>query len=635
MAKASWIGQTIGGRYQIEQLLGQGGMSAVYRAQDPNLRRIVAIKLIHTHLSDDPSFVRRFMEEAATVAQLRHPNIIQVYDFDHDEDVYYIVFEFIPGESLHARLDRLVSSGRKISFEEAIRITATVADALDYAHRRNLVHRDVKPANVMINIQEEPILMDFGIVKIVGGTQHTATGATIGTARYMAPEQVRSENIDARTDLYSLGVVLFEMLAGRPPYMADSAMTMMMMHISDPVPDLTEFRPETPRALREIVAKALAKNPAQRFQSGAELAAALRAVDLSNPNQTLGLGLTAAAAAAAATVVEPLPGTYERPAPAGARPLPQGQPVRSAAGPGAAAAGMGAAQPGVAQPPPRPATAPPPEKSNRTPLYLIGGGVALVLMLLVCVVGVMALYPTLVGGGEEGPNATGTAIAAAQTQVSGTATALSGDLSTAEAIAEATLAAGGDPAAAATATSIAATATAASQLATQSAEALATQEAGGNATVAATPTEAAAATEPPATQAPTATNEPTIAPSPTTEPTLAPTEPPPPTDTPQPEGEQVRITGITLEGGVYYVSFETFNYTPALPGMHVHFFFDTVPPEQAGVPGGGPWILYGGPSPFTQYTEADRPAGAGQMCALVANPNHSVIQGTGNCWALP
>lgn len=605
MAKASWIGQTIGGRYQIEQLIGQGGMSAVYRANDPNLRRIVAVKLIHTHLSDDPSFVRRFMEEAATVAQLRHPNIIQVYDFDHDEDVYFIVFEFIPGESLHARLDRVVKSGRKISFEEAIRITAGVADALDYAHRRSLVHRDVKPANVMINVQEEPILMDFGIVKIVGGTQHTATGATVGTARYMSPEQVRSDNIDPRTDIYSLGVMLFEMLAGRAPFVADSAMTMMMMHVSDPVPDLNEFRPDTPRALREIVAKALAKNPANRFQTAGEFAAALRAVDLSNPNQSLGLGLTAAAAAAAPTVVEPLQSTYERPAPAatGARPQPQGQPARTAA-PVTAAVGAGA-QPAIAPPPPA--------KGSRTPLYLVGGAVALVLLLLVCLVGAMALYPALAGGGEDGANATETAIAAAQSGVAGTATALAGELATAQVGVQATLAAGNDPAAAASATAIA-------QLATQAAG---TEVA---------PTGEVAPTQP-------ATSEPTIAPSPTTAPTeaptLAPTDTPPPTEPPTPEGDQVRITGITLEGGAYYVNFETFNYTAQLPGMHVHFFFNTVPPEQAGVPGGGPWILYGGPSPFTQYTAADRPAGADQMCALVANPDHSVIQGTGNCWPLP
>lgn len=271
MAPPSWIGHTLNGRYQITELLGQGGMSAVYKADDPNLRRAVAVKLIHSHLSDDSEFVRRFEEEATAVAQLRHPHIVQVFDFNHDDNTYYIVFEYVPGETLSDRLKRFHESSRAMPFVDVLRIALQVAKALGYAHQRNLVHRDVKPANVLLNVQSEAILTDFGIVKITGGTQHTATGAVLGTAQYMSPEQIRGTSIDARSDLYSLGVMLFEMVGGRPPFSADSAMTLMMMHMTDPVPDLRNIRPETPPRLIDIIEKALAKEPDERYQSAADL----------------------------------------------------------------------------------------------------------------------------------------------------------------------------------------------------------------------------------------------------------------------------------------------------------------------------------------------------------------------------
>ncbi|NJN44628.1 MAG: serine/threonine protein kinase [Anaerolineae bacterium] len=217
MSQPSWIGHALNNRYKIEEELGAGGMSAVYKANDPNLKRIVAIKLIHPHLSKDPEFVRRFEAEAAAVAQLRHSNIIQVYDFNHDGDTYYMVLEFVPGETLQARLKRLVGDKRKLSIEEVVKYAAQICEAADYAHKRGMVHRDIKPANVMLDIHNNAILMDFGIVRIVGGTNHTATGAVVGTALYMSPEQIRGEHPDHRADIYSLGVMLFEMAGGRPP----------------------------------------------------------------------------------------------------------------------------------------------------------------------------------------------------------------------------------------------------------------------------------------------------------------------------------------------------------------------------------------------------------------------------------
>jgi len=278
MSQPSWIGLTLSERYRIEELLGEGGMSAVYKGTDPNLRRTVAIKLIHTHLSKDAEFVSRFEEEAAAVAQLRHRNAIQVFDFDHDGDTYYMVLEFVPGETLQARLTQLNASNRRLSTEETIALATSICDALSYAHKRGLIHRDVKPANIMLDVHGQPILMDFGIAKIIGGKLHTATGAILGTALYMSPEQIRGELPDSRVDIYSLGVVLFEMASGRPPFEGDSAMTVMMKHVNDPVPDLRELNPDAPPALKAVIEKALAKDPKDRFQTTEEMSRALRDV---------------------------------------------------------------------------------------------------------------------------------------------------------------------------------------------------------------------------------------------------------------------------------------------------------------------------------------------------------------------
>src|SRR5688572_14480011 len=286
MTRPSWIGYTLGGRYQIEALLGQGGMSAVYRAHDPNLRRAVAVKLIHSHLSNDQEFVRRFETEAAAIAQLRHPNIVQVYDFDHDGDTYYTVMEFVPGESLQERLKSLNAAGQRLPVAQAAGLMATVCDAVAYAHTRGMIHRDLKPANVMLMANDQPVLTDFGVAKILGSQQHTATGAVLGTPMYMSPEQVQGLPQDGRTDLYSIGIMLYEMAAGRPPYEGDSAITIMLKHVNEPLPDLRLRAGDVPASLKDIIQRALAKQPADRFQDGAELAAALRAVALAPGSAT-------------------------------------------------------------------------------------------------------------------------------------------------------------------------------------------------------------------------------------------------------------------------------------------------------------------------------------------------------------
>jgi serine/threonine-protein kinase len=559
MSKPNWIGQTLGGRYDIRELIGQGGMSAVYKAYDPNLRRVVALKLIHAHLSSDPEFVRRFQEEGAAVAQLRHNNIIQVYDFNHDGDTYYIVFEFIPGESLQARLKRLADTGQQMPYDQTVEIAANITDALHYAHTRGLIHRDIKPANVMLNVQGQAILMDFGIVKIMGGDSHTATGAVLGTARYMAPEQIKGEQVTGRADIYAVGVMLYEMVGGRPPFKADSAMTLMMMHVNDPIPDLRHLRPSVPTDLVQIINKALAKDPNQRYQSAAELAQALRSARLTAPSEA-----TAVTPVIDATQIEQ---PVFSPPPPGAtllEPSPVRPPTAAHTQPPAARA------PAAQSPPPVPAST---GKSSSRRLLLFGG-IGLAMLLLFClIIGAVAL--NAFGNTQEE-----TPIAAEET-----ATVEAEVTTTIAVIAEATTA---------------------------------VEETGLTST---------ATTQPPPTTTPSPSNTPT--PTATSEPTNTPTPTLPP-------GPYVQINGITIENGRYSVAFETFEYTPINPGMHIHFFFNTVPPENAGVgPNQQNWFVYYDGSPFTGYALTDRPGGATQMCALVANQNHTIILETGNCVNLP
>ncbi len=273
-----WVGQTLGNRYRIESLLGQGGMSTVYRATDPNLRREVAIKVIHPHLSRDPEFVRRFEQEAASIAQLRHPNIIQVYDFNHDDKIYYIVLEYIDGQDLKQRLKSSSDSGRVFTVKDAVTIMASICDAVAYAHERGMIHRDLKPANVMLTAKNQPVLTDFGVAKLLDGLDHTATGAIVGTAKYMSPEQAKGERPDERSDIYSLGVMLYEMIAGRPPFDADTTVAVLMKHVNEPVPDIRQLHRNLPEDVVRILNKALAKDKRDRYQTAFQMAVALKSV---------------------------------------------------------------------------------------------------------------------------------------------------------------------------------------------------------------------------------------------------------------------------------------------------------------------------------------------------------------------
>jgi serine/threonine-protein kinase len=278
MLQSDWIGHTIAGRYRLEAVLGQGGMSTVYLATDPNLQRKVAVKLIHQHLSSDPQFVRRFEQEAAAVAQLRHPNIIQVYDFNHEGELYYMILEYVSGDTLQARLKALNAIHGRLDPAESISIMTIICDAVAYAHQRGMIHRDLKPANVILSTNSQPILMDFGVAKMLDAAHHTATGTVVGTAKYMSPEQARGAHPDERADIYSLGVMLYEMVTGQPPFDGESAVSIMMKHVNDPLPDISKIERSAPDELIDVIEKSLAKSPNNRYQSATDMAEGLREV---------------------------------------------------------------------------------------------------------------------------------------------------------------------------------------------------------------------------------------------------------------------------------------------------------------------------------------------------------------------
>jgi serine/threonine protein kinase len=557
MPRPTWVGHVFNNRYEVLELLGQGGMSAVYKANDPNLKRVVAVKLIHAHLSNNQDFLRRFEEEATAVAQLRHSNIVQVYDYSHEDETYYMVLEFVPGETLQARLQRLNQAGRRMEAEEAVRYAIDVCEAIDYAHKRGMVHRDIKPANIMLDIHGHAILMDFGIAKMVGSQTHTATGAVVGTALYMSPEMIQGESPDPRSDIYSLGVTLFEAVSGQPPFKADSAMTLMMMHLNDPLPDLHRLVPDVPDILIGVIEKALAKKREDRFQSAAEMIRALK----------VALGRIQSGAAATATETRPPDGletrpeqrqsantyveaspdaqrippvmpsihsqntsidagqpaaqnTYQEETPAG-----QYHPDQTISGGGAqtyAASPPGGAPPAGVGSYPVGGSGPqhPPQRSNR--MLLIGGGaVALLAVACLAVAAIFAL-PRLFNTGNSGAGL-----------LPGT---------------------GSDP----TATAPAVVLDVSSPTTTEAATATTAP----TATDSVTPTPWATDTPAP----PTVTPTPTLSPTPTVPPGI----------------KYVRINQIGIEGDHYVVEYETFLYTEQLPGEHVHFFFDTVPRSKPG-----------------------------------------------------
>lgn len=554
------------GRYIVESELGRGGMATVYLATDPRFRRQVAIKVLPREFLHEPTFRARFDREAQTIATLEHPAILPVYDFGEDDGQPFIVMRYLSGGSLADVLQQ-----RRLTPDEIAHLYERISAALDEAHSRGVIHRDLKPGNIMYDQRGEPYLSDFGIAKLQEAAGGTLTGGgVVGTPAYMSPEQAKgNREIDGRSDVYALGAILYQLLTGDMPYKADTPIGLVVKHITDPVPSLKDAAPNV-AIFDPIIQTAMAKNPDDRYSSAGELAAAIREV----------IGGSKATAPTAWVTNAPAAPTHLPPTPAPASAAMAGTVMEDSApdsfagtrveesAPVAPApvvatrvdTGTSApAKPGLTPP----AAAAPAKKSGGLPLlWIIGGGIGLFVVVgLIALIGGGAFFAAQISGGNQ-PTAT-------------------------------------EPVAVSTpdTTEVA---------------------------VVIEQTQAAAAAETEAAQ-PTATDEPTATPTVTATPTATPT----------PDIDFVDITRIDLINNTYSVTFTTYNYTPALPSKHIHFFYNTVPPDQAGVPGVGPWQIYGGSSPFTLFNTSNRPNGATQICALVANPEHTVQPNSGNCWNIP
>ena len=390
------IGQVLGGRYRLVELLGTGGMATIYRATDTGLGRDVALKLLRPEYLRDPDFSSRFRQEAQAAASLSHPNIVTVYDYGEDPSGPYIVMELIDGEDLATILRR---SGT-LPPRQVARIGAGVARALAAAHARGLVHRDIKPGNVLIGTDGQVKVVDFGIARAIAEAQVTLPGTTLGSVHYFSPEQARGEPATAASDIYSLGIVLYEMLTGSRPWEGDSAASVALARLSGPIPDPMTVRPSVPPDLAAITRRALALDPRDRWASASVLADALDATlapggsapRSERPAAVAGgaaaagpadsrAGAVAAGALVGATVVS-----------ATARPNPAGIPYAPDAYAGTDTGAAGAPPP---VPPMPPTTGAPPEDDGTSPLVWVAGALALLLLAVIA----FLVFQAASGGG--------------------------------------------------------------------------------------------------------------------------------------------------------------------------------------------------------------------------------------------
>lgn len=557
------------GPYQIVAPLGEGGMAAVYKAYQPAMERYVALKVLPRQMANSQEFIARFKREARLLAQLQHPHILSVFDNGESDGYTYIVMPFISTGTLSDLMKM-----RRLEMPEIFRIAGQIGDALAYAHARGMVHRDIKPSNVLIDERGNCLLTDFGLARMVEATSKlTSSGAIMGTPAYMSPEQGTGvSNIDGRSDIYSLGVILYEMVTGQIPYSAETPIAIVFKHIQDPLPPPRKFVPDLSETLELILLKSLAKGPEDRYQTADDFvraihaeAASYAAKMISAPNnQPLPAPSTlqsqppvipkSAQNAFSPPSQAPARPSYQAPAPSGV----SQQPRPPASLRPSVPAPSYPSHPSYA---PRPAQPPPARKPNLATWGILGVGVVVLGIIALVILGVLANYYI-----ETNMPATPPATNTSQSPVI--------------------------------------------VVATQEEAPQATQS---NPVIVAT--QAATAEKPVA-----ATATVSIPPSPTI-----------------PSGVPfVRINKITINSQKQYVvDYETFEYVEKLPGMHVHFFFNTVSEQNAGSPGNGPWKLYGGPRPFTGYRPSDRPQDATQLCALVANANHSILPQSGNCYLLP
>ncbi len=259
------------GSYKIIERIGRGGMASVYRAYHPALDRYVAIKALPDFFADDPLYRERFQQEARSVARLKHPNILEIYDFGYEDGLAYLVLELVEAGTLADRL------GRPLELRDALGILDQLAGALDYAHREGILHRDIKPSNILLHRDGTPVLADFGLAKMAGSVQRlTSSGTVMGTPEYMSPEQAADEPLTASSDLYSFAIVAYEMLTGRVPFQADTPAATLLSHVTKQMPPTRELRGELSAHVQGVLQRALAKRPDERYPSAAAFVAALK-----------------------------------------------------------------------------------------------------------------------------------------------------------------------------------------------------------------------------------------------------------------------------------------------------------------------------------------------------------------------
>ena len=261
-------GSRINDRYEIEKLIGEGGMANVYLAHDTILDREVAVKVLRGDLAGDEKFVRRFQREALNASSLSHPNIVEIYDVDEDDGNFFIVMEYIEGKTLK----QLIRKRGVLTLPETIDIMLQLIDALAVAHDSYIIHRDIKPQNIMIKESGLVKITDFGIATALNSAQLTQTNSVMGSVHYLPPEQASGKGSTIRSDIYSLGIMMFEMLTGRVPYKGDSAVEIALKHIKEPLPDVRKLNPVVPQSVENIVLKATAKNPKNRYRDVREMA---------------------------------------------------------------------------------------------------------------------------------------------------------------------------------------------------------------------------------------------------------------------------------------------------------------------------------------------------------------------------
>lgn len=378
------IGKTLG-QYQILELAGKGGMAAVYKAHQPSLNRYVALKVLPAYLAQDEQFVVRFRQEALAAAALRHPNIMVIYDVGQDQNLHYIAAEYLEGNTLAQVLEQ---QRGPLPLPRIVNIINQLASALDFAHQRGLVHRDVKPSNAFVGMDDHVTLMDFGIVKaLTGGMQMTRTGAAIGTPEYMSPEQAEGRAVDQRSDIYSLGVVLYQVLTGRVPFEAKTPTQILLAHVAQPPTPPTHINPAIPRAVEAVVLRALAKRPEERWTSAGEMAQAL--------------ARAASGVSAPAYVAPTVIPSRSSPTPPPSYAPPSSYASPSSYGP----------QPATPPPPPpaaaQPYTPPPPPvaRSGRAVNWLLWGGLGAAALAFACILGFVFCNKFVPPGGAETPTA--------------------------------------------------------------------------------------------------------------------------------------------------------------------------------------------------------------------------------------